>query len=509
MIEGLEQVQLDRPKLDMSTKLAELNKSFDSNSRALVSEYHNLHGSMDDNIARWLDVADAASLSGVGTSAFSVAKQMLNGIEINGQKSLGLKEISQWNVHPDYKAQNIKQHAGYSAEVISTAKENLQAQVTGSEIRTYRADDLPETFSKNDQYVDKVRVNAQNEIVERVQTKFVGNDGAECLSKLASKNYDKYFSEGKVDKIEIPKDYYDEIRNKNMISERISKLEKQLDRVNSEGKTDVADNIQKKIDRYNQIDEMMERSTVSSKEAISATKHPDRYTAKLFVEDVAKVGHETGVKSGLAAAGITMAVSTVENVSAYIDGEISAEEMATEIVKDTGAAAALGYGTGFVSASVSHVMSQSSSALIQKVGGSCLPAAAVSFAVESYDSISDYAQGIIDGAELAYDLGENAASVAGAIKGASIGATVGSAAGPVGTAVGGIVGGVVGAAVTSEVYATAVEVGAEGVEVLADKAQSLMQDTVKLVEDYAPESLAEVKDAFSDFISSNKLPFQL
>ena len=49
-------------------------------------------------------------------------------------------------------------------------------------------------------------------------------------------------------------------------------------------------------------------------------------------------------------------------------------------------------------------MSQSSSALIQSVGGSCLPAAAVSFAVESYDSISEFAQGKIDGAELAYIL---------------------------------------------------------------------------------------------------------
>lgn len=47
--------------------------------------------------------------------------------------------------------------------------------------------------------------------------KFVGKDGASCLSKLASKNYDKYFNEGKVDKIEIPKDYYDEIKSNNLI----------------------------------------------------------------------------------------------------------------------------------------------------------------------------------------------------------------------------------------------------------------------------------------------------
>lgn len=230
------------------------------------------------------------------------------------------------------------------------------------------------------------------------------------------------------------------------------------------------------------------------------------------------IAHEVGMKSGLVAAGITLTVSTVDNVAAFVDGEISAEEMAVEIAKDTGTAGVLGYGTTFVSTAVSQAMSQSSSALIKRVGGSCLPAAVVSFAVDSYDSISDFAQGKIDGVELSYELGESAASVSGSFVGLSAGAKAGAVigtavAGPAGGVVGGvagsITGGVVGCVVASEVYATAVELGEEGAHLVAEQAEKLAQGTVQMVQENIPERLDDVKAAFHDFISSNNLPFHI
>lgn len=221
------------------------------------------------------------------------------------------------------------------------------------------------------------------------------------------------------------------------------------------------------------------------------------------------LAHETGIKSGLITAGITLTVSAVDNISAYIDGEISADEMIVDIVSETAAAGAIEYGSELISATVSNAMSKSSSALIRKVAGSSLPVAVVSFAVESYDSVSAYTRGEIDGGELAYDLGENAASIAGAMKGASIGAAIGSAVGPVGTIAGGLVGGVVGAVIATEVYATAVELGMQGAEFIAEHAEGLMKDTVELFEEHVPEKLDEVKAAFNDFISEFNLPFSL
>ena len=255
---------------------------------------------------------------------------------------------------------------------------------------------------------------------------------------------------------------------------------------------------------------------------------PDTTAIKKAVTDageVSTIANDAGIKSGLVAAGITFAVSTADNFSAFIDGEITADEMVVDIVKETAAAGAIEYGAEFISTAASQAMSKSSSQMIQQVAGSTLPVAVVSFAVESYDSVSAYAKGEIDGEELAYELGENAVTVeaamacgqAGATLGAKIGGVIGSVAGPGGTVVGatvggvagGIVGGVVGAAVASEAYATAVELGAEGVEFLAEQAENLMNGTLELFQEHIPDKWDEAKDAFSSYIEEFDLPFGL
>ena len=483
--------------------------------------FQNLHSDMDGNASRWLGIKVGEVTQDLKTSMFEAAKGMYAGNEINGKKTLGLKEIGEWNINPQYAEQNLKQHAGFAAEVISTTKENLIAEKEGTGITTYRVDDiadsLPDSFRKNDPYVDKVRINQANEIVERVQTKFVGKDGADCLKKLASKKYDKYFNDGRVDKIEISQENFDEIRKGNLIEKKIESLKNQIDRVTADGKNDVAQKRQLELERYQKIDQMIERSTVSQAEASYAVKHPKRATAKLFAKDVVSTANDAAIKGGLAAAGITATVSTVDNVSAFFEGEITAGEMAKGIAGDVTAAGVLGYGTEFVSTAVSQMMSKSTNSLIRNVSGSCLPAVAVSFAVDSFDSISDYAQGIIDTSEFVYDLGESASNIGGSLAGGTLAttavATVAAAAAlPVAAPVGvvaGIAGGVIGCAVASEAYVTAVKVGADGVALLAEKAESLAHNTIDLVETSLPDKVGEVKCAFSDFIKNNNLPFSI
>ena len=63
-----------------------------------------------------------------------------------GQKmAKGLAEISKHKVHSDplEAAKNIKQQAGYSAEVAATSRDNARAIIDGSPIRMSRSDDLP------------------------------------------------------------------------------------------------------------------------------------------------------------------------------------------------------------------------------------------------------------------------------------------------------------------------------------------------------------------------------
>ncbi len=222
------------------------------------------------------------------------------------------------------------------------------------------------------------------------------------------------------------------------------------------------------------------------------------------------VTHEQSMKSGLVAAGISFSVSTVDNVSAFISGEMSAEEIMVDIMKDTASAGILGYGTEFITTTVSKTMSNSSSALIKTVGGSCVPSAMVAFAIDSYNSVTEFAKGEIDGTELAYDLGESATTVAGSYAGsAALGAVVGAAAGPVGAVAACVVGGVVGCAVASEIYASAIEVGAEGTEILSAQAENLAKGTVELFEEHIPEKVTDIKSAFNNFFNKNDISIVL
>lgn len=519
-IDGLDSKAFTEQAYDKTGHLSGLHEKFESKFKpAVKGVYEKLDKAINDRMADFLGLGEtdktAISVLDKGTIRDHV-KRMYSGGEINGKKTLGLKEISGWKINKECEYQCRKAHAGYAAEVIGTEKENLRAKIDGKEIITYRVDDiadkLGDNYKKNDEFVDKVRLDKTGKILERIQTKFVGKNAEECFKKLCSKAYSKYFDEGKVDKIEVPKDYYDDIKNLN--ADKIESLNKQLDRVKADGKTDVADKIQSRIDRCNKIDRMLEKSTVTSDEAMYAVKYPDRYVAKLFAEDITYAAGREGIRSGAAAAGLTVAVSSIDNIGKVLDGEITTQEAALDITKETGAAVGLGCGTAFISTAVSQSMSASGHALIRATGNFGLPAATISFGVESYESIADYAQGMIDGKELAYDLGRNGSSVVGGTLGtAAAGAVVGSVVPGAGTATGfaaGMVGGLVGTAITSEAYETAVEhADMKSAEILAGKAQAYADKTIESVKTYVPEKANEVKAVLTEYFSENELPIKV
>lgn len=497
---------------NVSEQLSKLHAGFDKTVSAVNGAYENFSAATTENVSKWL--GEQGALNVEMSSVRDSVKQMYSGTEnLDGTKTLGLKEISEWKINPEYADQNIKQQAGYAAEVISTAKENLIAEAEGTGTKTWRADDRPDLFQKNDQYVDKIREYADGTI-EKVQTKFVGDSAEECLSKMTSKKYDKYFEDGRIDKMEVPSDYYDDM--KELIAEKKAGLEQQLERVSADGKEDVAQKKQAQIDRLNKIDEKLEKSTVSKQEAIEARINPEGYTRRITrdaVIDNVKTSGKEGLKSGAMAAGLTATISTVDNVQKVMNGEITPEEAAKDIAKDTAIAGGVGFGSTFVSSAVSQTMSASSHELIKSIGNSGAPAMAVAFAVSSYESVSDYAQGTIDSTQLAVDLGKNAVNIAGSVAGSAVaGAVVGSVVPGAGTAVGfvaGMAGGMVGTAVASEAYTTALEYGPEVAQGFANKAQEMATQTVETAQKYAPDKVADIKTALNTYIKENNLPIKV
>lgn len=529
-------------ELNVNDKLKSFNSMFTNTFKPEYETFLNVRPEVESNLVTWLGIEDI----GVGKEDFFtehtefILRNMYYddaAVLYDGSRALTLSELSTWQLDPasPYYDINLKQQAGFAAEILSTAKDNIIAEALGKDVTTYTPSEKPGYFSNNDPYVDKFRVdNKTGEVVERVQVKFVGNDADGCLKKLVSKKYDKYLNDGKVDKIEVPKDYYDDI--KKMIPDKVSELEKQLERVKADGKTEVADKIEKRIAKYKKVDEMLEKSNTTRQEAIDARLNPDKYMKKIFANKTLVESNKAGLESGAFAAGLTAAVSTYDNVQKYMDGKITAQEAALDIVKDTGTAGALGYGTAFVSTAVTSVMSESSHELIKKVAGSGAPGIVISFGIDTYDSVIDYAQGKIDASQLAYDLGEGAVHIAGSVAGAAasaavsaevasnVGAVVGGAVGSVvpgaGTAAGmvagkvtgygvGMVAGMVGCAIASEAYATAVEFGAENAGVLAEKAKVAAQGTIELAKLHAPEKVADIRNAVNDYASKFNLPFSV
>ena len=481
----------------LADHLNNLHRGFKLDTMPIDGIFQSIDASTQVNIGRFIGI-DPTHVPEMYQTVMDATVQMMDGIDTDGIHTLGLNEISQWKINPEYQTQNIRQQAGYAAEVISTCKENLKAMADGSGIRTYRADDLPGLFSRNDQYVDKVRMNAAGDIVERIQTKFIGGSGKEWLSKMMSPKFEKYL-DGNVDKIECPKNYYDDV--KATIAEKRESYQQQLERVSNEGKADAAAGLRHKIEKLDKLDDMVEQSTVTSDEAIYARQHPKAYTAQIFSREIMREAHDAGLESGALAAGLTLAVSTVDNIKAVIDGEITVDKMVLDIAEDTAKAGALGYGTSFISTAVAQTMQASSSELIHQVGESCLPAAAVSFAVESYQDISDFAQGKTDGLKLAYNLGENAAKIVGGLKGGAIaGTAAGAIAGPVGAAAGGIIGGMIGCVTATEIYKTAVELGTNGAAAIADKAVEFAGAAVDAISEAVPNAVNDVRGAINGFL---------
>ena len=227
--------------------------------------------------------------------------------------------------------------------------------------------------------------------------------------------------------------------------------------------------------------------------------------------------HDTGVQVGGAVAAATFVKSTVENTTLLYKGEISAEEMATNIVKDTASGGLAGYGTGFISAAVADQMRNSSHELIRNVGNIKVPGEAVAFAVMSFDSVVDYAQGEIDGRELAYDLGDNAAALAGGKIGfaaAAAGATAVAATAPVAVPTVavvsvGILGSMVGTAVATEIYETAMNTDFEHIEQYAASVKECASQAIDSAREFAPEHVEDVRVSLNQFAQNVNLPFSL
>ena len=348
-----------------------------------------------------------------------------------------LKSIADSKVNPNDSARNLKQQAGYAAEVKKVAKDNAEAIINGDSNRTVRTDDIGRV---NDPLYDHVKLDGNGNIIDGsgTQMKFVKNTPEESFDKLTQKKYDKYRDNNTP--IEVPSDYYQKMIER--ADERIADAEKQLKKLEQNGKVEEAAKKREQIEKLKKTKANLRKGSVSSKEAKFAREHPELSTAM----DVTKVSFRAGLESMGISAAIGSSISLIRNVVSACQGEIDGETAALNVAKDTAGVAAVGFGTAFAGSMIKGGMQNATNEMMRGLSQTNLPAVIVNGTLEIGRTLVLYFQGEIDGAECLEQLGEKGyggiASAAGAFLGTAIPIPV----------IGPMIGSIVGYAIASASY---------------------------------------------------------
>ena len=323
-----------------------------------------------------------------------------------GQKlHQSLKHISEGKVNPDYAEQNIRQQAGYSAEVLDTAKQNAERIKNGDPTRVSRTDDLGRV---NDTRADQVTVDAQGNVVQgsEVQVKFLGVNPKTgqpvFLEKVSGKEWQTHYPDGK---FRVPADQYDDIRAG--LRQKIEELESQKRTPEKEAQ----------LAYLKKVEKNLEKSDVSSKEAIDTRLNPEQTTAK----EILKTANEAGIHAMATSAAVGGGISLLTNAVAVLQGDKDPAEAAADTIKDTMRSGATGYVTGFANTTLASVMKNSSNELIRMLGSANGPAYLIQTAVTTVKSMARLVNGEINTDEFFLEIGKSGTTMLASAQGAVIG----------------------------------------------------------------------------------------
>ncbi|MCR4459430.1 MULTISPECIES: hypothetical protein [Pseudescherichia] len=361
-----------------------------------------------------------------------------------GQKmAKGLADVAKHKVNPDYAAQNIKQQAGFSAEIATTSRDNAEAIINRTPARTVRSDDLPE-YGRNHNVVDRVQI-LDGTIIEgsQSQMKFV-TDRDGLFSDIAKD--DGKFARYRGVKLELPSEQYEGAAT--FCRNKATMLREQANKVEAQGKTEVAAKLRHEAGNYDQLADNVCDSGLTTEQAIYYREHPKLATAM----DIARTSHRAGLEGAKSGAAVGGTISLVVNLFNVAQQKKELGEAIQDVAIDTAKAAALGYGTAFAGSAIKAGLQQSESQLLRAVSSTTAPALAVNICLSLGISIKRYVNNEIDEAELLAEVGEKGAGMLSSGMMAALGQIVIPV--PV---VGAAIGGMIGYTLSSMFYQSALE----------------------------------------------------
>lgn len=404
-----------------------------------------------------------------------------------GQKfAKGLADIAKHKVNPDFATQNIKQQAGYSAEVATTSRDNAEAIISKSKVRTSRSDDLPQ-YGKNHNVVDRVQMLDGN-IIEgsQSQMKFVG-DRDSLLKKIAedTQKGDSEFSRYRNVKLELPSEQYDGAAEH--CKNKAQELRSQAESAAKKGApAEVVERLNKNADNYEQLAENIVDSGLTTEDAIFYRENPKLATTL----DIARTSHRAGLEGAKSGAAIGGSISLLTNILSTAQGKKQLGEAALDVATDTTKAAALGYGTALTGSALKGSLQQSSNQTLRTLAGTNAPALVANICLSLGSSIKRYVTGDISEAQLLSEVGEKGAGMLSS----GMMAALGQLAIPI-PVVGAALGGMIGYTLSSFFYQSALE-AAQGVELSRKQLER-----ISAIEAAARDRIATEQAALDAFIS--------
>lgn len=434
----------------------------------------------------------------------------------------GLADIAKHKVNadPELAKQNIKQQAGYSAEVATTSRDNAEAIISGSKVRTSRTDDLPQ-YGKNHNVVDRVKL-LDGQIIEgsEAQMKFVGKRN-QLFERIAREN--GKFSRYRGVKLELPSEQFDGAAE--FCKHRAQRLRQQADiiehgrtaksavlRLKAEqiesthpeqaarlrnqagqiehGKPEVAAKLRREADNYEQLANNVSDSGLSTQDAIFYREHPKIATTM----DIARTSHRAGMEGAKYGALIGGVISLLTNAFSVAQDKKQLYTAAQDLAVDSVKAAGLGYGTAAAGAALKGGLQQSSNQTLRTLARTNAPALAVNICLSLGSSVKRYVTGEISEAQLLSEVGEKGAGMLSS----GMMAALGQLAIPV-PFVGAAIGGMIGYTLSSFFYQSTLD-AARGVELSRQQLER-----IQAIETAARERLA-AEQAELDAFTSRELP---
>lgn len=394
----------------------------------------------------------------------------------------GLADIAKHkvNANPEEAAKNIKQQAGFSAEVAATSRDNAEAIIAKSKLRTVRSDDLPE-YGRNHNIVDRVQI-LDGKIIDgsQAQMKFVGNRD-QLLKDIARE--DGKFQRYRGTKLELPSEQYEGAAQH--CHEEAQRLRFNAEHAEQSGKPDVAAKLRREADNYDQLANNVSDSGMTTEQAIFYRENPKIATAL----DIARTSHRAGMEGAQYGAVIGGSISLLQNIFALTQDEKDLGKAASDLASDTTKAAAVGYSTAFAGAALKGSMQQSSNQTVRTLSGTNAPALVINVCLSLGSSIKRYIQGEITESQLLVEVGEKGAGMLSS----GMMAALGQMAIPI-PFLGAAIGGMIGHTLSSIFYQSALD-SARSVETSRENLKR-----VQAIQAEARKRIAEEQAAFKKFL---------